>query len=98
MANKDREPDDSQESRADPDFVVVGIGASAGGVKALQELFGTIPAGIGMAFVVIIHLKADANTNLASILQNVTGLNVVTIEDGVDRAEHGLHSPRRICG
>lgn len=35
---------------------VVGIGASAGGLEALNGLFGHMPADTGMAFVVVQHL------------------------------------------
>ena len=46
---------------------IVGIGASAGGVKALQTLFENLPA-IGSAFVVILHLAPEARSELAAIL------------------------------
>ena len=37
-------------------FPVVGIGASAGGLEALESFFSQVPAGCNMAFVVIQHL------------------------------------------
>ena len=36
--------------------VIVGIGASAGGVQALQKLFDVVPNNTGAAFVVVVHL------------------------------------------
>jgi two-component system CheB/CheR fusion protein len=47
---------------------VVGVGASAGGVKALQTFFDAMPATLGVAFVVIVHLDPDARSELAEIL------------------------------
>src|SRR5215469_15041587 len=35
---------------------VVGIGASAGGIEALREFFDAVPANLGLAYVVIVHL------------------------------------------
>ena len=37
-------------------FPIVGIGASAGGLEALEQFLGHVPAGSGMAFVVVTHL------------------------------------------
>src|SRR5205814_272889 len=47
---------------------IVGVGASAGGVKALQEFFGALPANPGAAFVVIVHLDPNVRSELAEIL------------------------------
>src|SRR5688572_12192691 len=38
---------------------VVGVGASAGGLDALEQLFGAMPEDTGMAFVVVQHLSPD---------------------------------------
>lgn len=38
-------------------FLLVGIGASAGGVGVLQEFFASIPADSNIAYVVILHLS-----------------------------------------
>lgn len=50
------------------DPVIGGIGASAGGVQALQTLFDGLPDGTGASFAVIVHLDRQAHSNLASIL------------------------------
>lgn len=49
-------------------FPIVGIGASAGGLRALEDLFKTIPADSGMAFVIVTHLAPDRESFLADIL------------------------------
>lgn len=48
---------------------VVGIGASAGGLRALKDFFRTVPADSGLAFVVVVHLSPDHESHLADLLQ-----------------------------
>ncbi len=50
------------------DFLIVGIGASAGGIQALKEFFQNVPADSGMAYVVILHLSPNHDSRLAEIL------------------------------
>jgi two-component system CheB/CheR fusion protein len=68
---------------------IVGIGASAGGVEALEQFFKAVPAGNRLAFVVVTHLSPDHKSMLAEILGRATQMQVVDAEDGerVD-AEH----------
>jgi two-component system CheB/CheR fusion protein len=61
---------------------VVGIGASAGGVEALRQFFDALPEDSGMAFVVILHLAPDYESNLAAILQKHTDMTVTEAETG----------------
>ncbi|HEY2024712.1 CheR family methyltransferase [Paraburkholderia sp.] len=58
---------------------IVGIGASAGGLSALQEFFDALPAHTAMAFVVVVHLSPDHESNLASLLQKVTSMTVTQV-------------------
>ena len=51
------------------DFLVVGIGASAGGVAALKSFFEKVAKKSGMAYVVILHLSPDYESKLAEVLQ-----------------------------
>ncbi|MBY4897450.1 chemotaxis protein CheB [Cupriavidus sp. AU9028] len=60
-------------------FPVVGIGASAGGIRALQTFFEQCPARCDMAFVVILHLSPRHESNAAAILQRSTSLRVVQV-------------------
>ena len=55
-------------TRTLPGVTVVGIGASAGGIQALQGLFQALPPKLGVAFVVIVHLDPTHPSDLASIL------------------------------
>jgi two-component system CheB/CheR fusion protein len=58
---------------------VVGIGASAGGVQALQALFDGLPPDLGLAYVVILHLAPDRHSELAHILSHHTKMPVATV-------------------
>ena len=58
---------------------VVGIGASAGGLEALQQLLTFLPSNTGMAFVIIQHLAPDHKSLLAEILGKYTALPVMEI-------------------
>lgn len=48
---------------------IVGIGASAGGLKALKTLFSKIPDDTGLAFVIVVHLSPDHKSVMAELLQ-----------------------------
>ena len=61
-------------------FLVVGIGASAGGVQALREFFSHVPAHTRMAYVVILHLSPDHDSQLAAVLQSASVLPVTRVE------------------
>ena len=63
---------------------IVGIGASAGGVEALEAFFRAMPSDNGMAFVVVTHLAPDHESMLAEILGRVTRMPVVDIEDDTE--------------
>lgn len=62
------------------DFPVVGIGASAGGIPALQAFFQAMPADPGMAFVVVLHLSPKHASSLAQVLQQCTSMTVTTLQ------------------
>jgi len=61
------------------EFLIVGIGASAGGIQALQEFFRHVPARSDMAYVVILHLSPDHDSQLAAVLQHETKIPVSQI-------------------
>ena len=52
------------------DLQVVGIGASAGGLKALQSLVEAIPKDSGFAYVVILHLDPKRKSRMAELLHD----------------------------
>jgi PAS domain S-box-containing protein len=74
-------PSKKSSPKSKKDFLVVGIGASAGGVKALQEFFSLMPPNSGMAFVVILHLSPVHESNLAEIIQAQTPIPVTVVNE-----------------
>jgi chemotaxis methyl-accepting protein methylase len=68
-------------SRVGISFPMVGIGASAGGLEALEQLLGQVPVGSGMAFVVVQHLDPTHEGIMAELLQRVTGMKVTQVKD-----------------
>jgi two-component system CheB/CheR fusion protein len=65
------------------DVRVVGIGASAGGLDAFIDLVSAIPAGTGLAFVLIQHLDPRHHSMLVDILAGATPLPVREVTDGM---------------
>ncbi len=62
---------------------VVGIGASAGGLEALERFFDNVPKDSGMAFVVIQHLSPDFKSLMDEILARRTTLPIRLVEDSM---------------
>jgi two-component system CheB/CheR fusion protein len=62
---------------------VVAVGASAGGLEALQQFFADLPALSGAAFVVIQHLAPDHKSLMAELLTRHTALKVITAVEGM---------------
>ena len=61
----------------------VGIGASAGGIDALERLFRHVPMDTGMAFVIVTHLSPDRESLLPEILARFTKMPVTSVRQGV---------------
>jgi two-component system CheB/CheR fusion protein len=66
-----------------PDFPIVGIGASAGGLEALELFFGNMPKNNGMAFVVIQHLDPNHVGIMPELLQRITPMKVLQAVDSL---------------
>ncbi len=71
--------------------VVVGIGASAGGLEAIQEFFDNAEPDSGAAFVVVQHLSPDFKSLMDEILRRHTGMQVVKVEGRVDLAPNSIY-------
>ena len=70
-------------SEAPRPLVIVGIGASAGGVEALETFFSRVPGDTTLAFVVVQHLHAEYPSAMAEILGQHTSLPAQKAEDGM---------------
>ena len=62
-------------------FPIVGIGASAGGLEALERFLKHVPKQCGLAFVIIQHLDPTHKGIMHELLQRATGLRVIQVKD-----------------
>jgi len=62
-------------------FPIVGIGASAGGLEALELFLTNVPENSGMAFVIVQHLDPTHKGVMAELLQRRTAMPVVQVKD-----------------
>jgi two-component system, chemotaxis family, CheB/CheR fusion protein len=67
----------------DEPAAVVGLGASAGGVRPLQQFFGDMDPQSGLAFVVVMHLSPEHESQLANVLQQRTTMPVTQVDEAV---------------
>ena len=61
----------------------MGLGASAGGIKAFRTFFEHVPADSGMAYVVILHLSPEYESRLPEVLQRSSAIPVTQVADRV---------------
>ena len=69
----------------------MGIGASAGGLVALEQFFEQLPLNTGLSFVVVQHTSPEHKTLLGSLLQRVTALPVKDACNGVVLAPNHIY-------
>ena len=62
-------------------FPIVGIGASAGGLEALELFLKNVPEDSGMAFVIVQHLDPTHKGIMVELLQRVTSMQVLQVND-----------------
>lgn len=65
-----------------PPCQIVAIGASAGGLEALEPFLRHMPANTGLAFVLVQHMETAAHSALPSVIQRMTHMPVQVVEDG----------------
>ena len=81
MPDQPNQPDQQKNARQ-PSHLVVALGASAGGLDALQRFFQAVGENPGVAFVVIVHLLPERSSDLATLLSRKTAMTVKQAEDG----------------
>ena len=74
-------PPETSVSPASVTFPVVGIGASAGGLEALEYFLARVPKQSGMAFVIVQHLDPTRKGIMPELLQRATGMKVIQVKD-----------------
>lgn len=76
MPHEQTQASHAQNTSASNHLAVVGIGASAGGIRALQAFFQAIPPNPGFVFVVVMHLAPERESALPQVLQTYTDMPV----------------------
>lgn len=76
-ANKVKESEPTSSNRPSH---IVGVGASAGGLEALERLFRAMPVGLDVAFVVVQHLSPDFKSLMDELMMRFTAMPVKVVD------------------
>ncbi len=91
MAKNKRESQENRKETIEDNFPIVGIGASAGGLGALKDLFSHMPSDCGMSFVVVTHQAPGHESVLSDLLSRETEMTVENIRDGVSPRKNHVY-------
>lgn len=83
------QPEDADASTCD--FHVVAIGASAGGLEALEAFFRATPTDTGAAFVVVQHLSPDFKSHMEQLLARQTLMPIFRVENGMEVQPNSIY-------
>jgi len=61
---------------------IVGIGASAGGLEAIERFFDGLPNDLDMAYIIVQHLSPDFRSLMDELLLRWTSMPIYTVSDG----------------
>ncbi len=89
MPEKDHSVNFPSQERAD--FFVVGIGASAGGLRALEQFFEHLPNDTGAAYVVIQHLSPDFKSLMKELLERCTRMAIYRVTEGMELQPNSVY-------
>ena len=70
---------------------IVGVGASAGGLEALEEMFQSMPDDLGVAFVIVQHLSPDFKSLMDELLARRTSMPIYRIENGMSLEANAVY-------
>jgi chemotaxis response regulator CheB len=93
VAASGTEPSKPPEDTGPGEFPIIGIGASAGGLAALEAFFAALPENSGIAFVVINHTGSEHASLLPDILRRKARVSVREIKDGLPLAPDTIYIP-----
>ncbi|HAN39408.1 MAG TPA: chemotaxis protein CheR [Chitinophagaceae bacterium] len=71
--------------------IIVGVGASAGGLEALQEFFSNVPENCGLAFVVVQHLSPDYKSLMDELLARHTKIPIQIAEESMEVQPNNIY-------
>jgi two-component system CheB/CheR fusion protein len=84
-------PSESTHSGDRSPLLIVGVGASAGGITALQQFFTHADPSADAAYVVILHLSPDHESHLPEVLQRVTTMRVIPVAGQVELVKGSVY-------
>lgn len=90
MSKNAKSANSSTASGAEKIFVV-GIGASAGGLRALEEFFEHLPIDSGAAYVVIQHLSPDFKSLMKELLERRTRMAIYRVTEGMQLEPNSIY-------
>ncbi|MEO0650279.1 MAG: CheR family methyltransferase [Planctomycetota bacterium] len=64
--------------------LIVGVGASAGGLEPIESFFSRVPTGTGISYILVQHLSPDFKSFMKELLSRQTALKVARAEDGME--------------
>ncbi len=70
---------------------VIGIGASTGGLKAIDQFFENMPADSGAAFVVVLHLSPNFKSTISELFGRHTPMEIYRVTDGMELAPNSIY-------
>jgi two-component system, chemotaxis family, CheB/CheR fusion protein len=91
VESKAPEPEEERVEHRKQGFPVVALGASAGGLEALEQLFKLMPADSGMAFVIIQHLEPSTTSSMPEILSRFTQMPVAIAAEGLQVKPNSIY-------
>jgi two-component system CheB/CheR fusion protein len=85
--------EDTSHEEINKEFPIIGIGASAGGLEAIEAFLSRLPDDSGMAYVVVSHTDPDRASMLPDILKRKSQLEVSVVEEGVTPEPNRIYLP-----
>ncbi|RDI42283.1 CheR family methyltransferase [Falsibacillus pallidus] len=70
---------------------IIGIGASAGGLEAIEQFFHSMEDGQFFSFVVVQHLSPNYRSYMPELLKKATDMDIITAEDGMTISEKTIY-------
>src|SRR5690606_3377475 len=81
IGNEEGEKSVKESNAQREDHFIVAIGASAGGLEAIHELFDNTPSDTGFSFIIVQHLSPDFKSLMPELLVKHTAMKVCNAED-----------------
>ncbi|MBX3043635.1 MAG: PAS domain-containing protein [Candidatus Kapabacteria bacterium] len=75
----------------DDNFPIAGVGASAGGLEALEQFFKNIKPDSGLGYVVVQHLSPDYKSLMVELLGKHTSIPIYRAEDGMKVQKNSIY-------